>query len=95
MIFLFLSLYVITEPPQYLDIHISKEIQENQSSGLNHFMIWVSWFGRTSVSGIIVVSFSIILFLLHYKRQAVLIICTLFSGAIGLFFKVIINRPRP
>lgn len=95
MIFLFLSLYVMKEPPQYLDIHISKEIQENQSLGLNNFMIWISWFGRTSVSGTIVVILSIILFLLKYKREAVLMICTLFSGVIGLFFKIIINRPRP
>lgn len=95
MIFLFLSLYVMKEPPQYLDIHISKEIQENQSLGLNNFMIWISWFGRTSVSGTIVVILSIILFLLKYKREAVLMIFTLFSGVIGLFFKIIINRPRP
>lgn len=93
--FLLLGFYVTAEPPQYLDIHISKEIQENQSVGLNDFMIWVSWLGRTSVSVVVVVVLSLALFLLKYKRESVLLLSTLVSGLIGLFFKVLINRPRP
>ena len=93
--FLLLGFYVTAEPPQYLDIHISKEIQENQSAGLNDFMIWVSWLGRTSVSVVVVVVLSLALFLLKYKRESVLLLSTLVSGLIGLFFKVLINRPRP
>ncbi|SHK34889.1 phosphatase PAP2 family protein [Chryseobacterium polytrichastri] len=95
LIFLFLSCYVIAEPPQYLDIHISKEIQENQSLRLNNFMIWISWFGRTSISVVLVISLSLALLLLQFKREAILLLSTLFSGVVGLFFKVLINRPRP
>lgn len=93
--FLLLSIYVVAEPPQYLDIHISKEIQENQSTGLNDFMIWISWLGRTSVSVIVVIVLSLALMILKYKREAILLFSTLLSGIIGLFFKVLINRPRP
>lgn len=95
LIFLLLSCYVIAEPPQYLDIHISKEIQENQSLRLNNFMIWISWFGRTSISVVLVISLSLALLLLQFKREAILLLSTLFSGVVGLFFKVLINRPRP
>lgn len=95
LLFMFLSWYVIAEPPQYLDLHISREIQENQSSGMNNFMIWISWFGRTSTSVMVVISLSLALLLLQFKREAILLLSTLFSGVVGLFFKVIIDRPRP
>lgn len=93
--FILLSLYVVAEPPQFLDIHISKEMQENQNGFLNNIMIGISWFGRTTVSVIIVLLLSLFLILKKQRNEALLIISTLFSGIIGLALKMLINRPRP
>lgn len=93
--FVLLSLYVMVEPPQYLDIHISKEIQENQNIYINNVMIGISSLGRTTVSVIIVIFFSSFLALKKHKKEALLMISTLFSGVLGLGLKILINRPRP
>jgi membrane-associated phospholipid phosphatase len=93
--FILLSLYVVTEPPQFLDIHISKEIQENQNGLVNNIMIAISWFGRTTVSVIMVILLSLFLILQKHRNEALLMISTLFSGIIGLVLKMLINRPRP
>lgn len=95
LIFILLSLYVVAEPPQFLDIHISKEMQENQNGFLNNIMIGISWFGRTTVSIIIVLLLSLFFILKKQRNEALLIISTLFSGIIGLALKMLINRPRP
>lgn len=95
LIFILLSLYVVAEPPQFLDIHISKEMQENQNGFLNNIMIGISWFGRTTVSAIIVLLLSLFFILKKQRNEALLIISTLFSGIIGLALKMLINRPRP
>lgn len=93
--FITLSCIVFFLPLEYLDIHISKEIQENQTQTLNTVMIWISWFGRTSVS-VVMVGLSSLLFLIFgYKKEAVLLLSTLLSGVLGLGFKILINRPRP
>lgn len=93
--FLFLSFFVWIDPPEFLDIHISEEIQENQTQTLNMIMIWISWFGRTPVSVIMVVSTSLFFVILGYKKEALLILSTLLSGVLGLGLKILINRPRP
>jgi undecaprenyl-diphosphatase len=54
-----------------LDIHISEEIQEKQTPNLNTLMIWLSWFGRTSVSVVMVGITSLVFFILRLKKEAV------------------------
>ncbi|MFP3597295.1 phosphatase PAP2 family protein [Chryseobacterium sp. SIMBA_029] len=93
--FIVLSFFVLLIPPKYLDIHISEEIQEKQTPILNTIMIWISWFGRTPVS-IVMVGITSLFFLIRgYKKEAVLVVSTLLSGILGLAFKMLINRPRP
>ncbi|KUG13338.1 phosphatase PAP2 family protein [Elizabethkingia miricola] len=93
--FILLSLYVVAEPPQFLDIHISKEIQENQNGFMNNLMIGISWFGRTTVSVIMVILLSAFLILQKQRKEAILMLSTLLSGIVGLALKMLINRPRP
>lgn len=93
--FIILSCIVFFLPLEYLDIHISEEIQEKQTPNLNTLMIWLSWFGRTSVSVVMVGITSLIFFILRFKKEAVLMVSTLFSGILGLGLKMLINRPRP
>ena len=95
IIFTALSFFVLFEPPEYLDIHISEEIQENQTPDLDTIMIWISWLGRTSVSVVMVVLIALFFYFLRLKKEAVLILSTLLSGILGLGLKMLINRPRP
>ncbi len=93
--FITLSCIVFFLPLEYLDIHISEEIQEKQTPDLNILMIWLSWFGRTSVSVVMVGIILLIFFILRLKKEAVLMVSTLLSGILGLGLKMLINRPRP
>lgn len=95
IVFILLSCFVLFEPPEYLDIHISKEIQENQTQNLNTIMIGISWFGRTPVSMVMVGLSSLFCLILGYKKEALLVLSTLLSGVVGLALKMLINRPRP
>lgn len=93
--FVTLSCMVFFFPLEYLDIHISEEIQEKQTPDLNTIMIWLSWFGRTTVSVVMVGLSSLLFLIIGYKKEAVLILSTLLSGVLGLGLKMLINRPRP
>lgn len=93
--FVTLSCLVFFLPLEYLDIHISEEIQEKQTPYLDSIMVWLSWFGRTSVSVIIVGTTAVLFLFSGYKKESILVISTLLSGIIGLGFKMLINRPRP
>lgn len=95
IIFTALSFFVLLGPPEYLDIHISEEIQEKQTPDLDTIMIWISWLGRIPVSVVMVVLTALFFYFLHLKKEAVLILSTLLSGILGLGLKMLINRPRP
>jgi len=95
IIFAALSFFVFFEPPEYLDLHISEEIQENQTPDFNAIMIRISYLGRTPVSVVMVVVGALFFYFFRLKREAVLILSTLSSGVLGLGLKMLINRPRP
>ncbi|MFP7654837.1 phosphatase PAP2 family protein [Chryseobacterium proteolyticum] len=95
VLFILLSLFVTFISPEYLDLHISREIQENQTRNLDALMIGISWLGRTPVSVVMVFLIALVLVLLRYRKEAVFIVSTLLSGLVGLILKIIINRPRP
>ncbi len=93
--FIALTAFVTLISPQYIDIHISEELQEEQSSFLDNFMRAISWFGRIRVS-VVLVGCSVLYFLLlKRKKDALLILSTLLSGGVSWVLKTLINRPRP
>lgn len=93
IIFLLLLAYVLFNPPQYLDIHISNEIQEHQTMNLNTVMIWISWLGRIPVSVSMVSLLSLFFVIIKKRQEALFILSSLLSGVIGLILKILINRP--
>lgn len=93
--FLLLSVYVLLNPTQYLDIQISNEIQEHQTVNLNTIMIWISLLGRIHVSVLVVSLLSLFFTIIKKRQEALLILSSLLSGFIGLILKILINRPRP
>jgi membrane-associated phospholipid phosphatase len=95
IIFIALAVFVFIAPPEFLDIHISEEIQEKQSPLLNKLMIWISWIGQPVTAGIIVILSSLFFLVAGCKKEAFLIFSTLLSSILGLTLKMLINRPRP
>jgi len=95
VIFIVLALFVFVAPPEFLDIHISEEIQEKQTPILNHIMIGISWFGQPLTAGVIVILSSFFFLVAGLKKEALLIVSTLLSSILGLALKMLINRPRP
>lgn len=93
--FAFLVGYVIFISPQYIDVHISEEIQEKHNGFLDSFMKAISWFGRIRVSALLVSCTTIFFLLKKRKRDAILMSSTLLSGGIAWVLKTLINRPRP
>lgn len=93
--FIALAAYVMLISPQYIDVHISEEIQEKQNGFLDNFMKAVSWFGRIRVSAVLVGCSALFFLLLNRKKEALLILSTLISGSIAWLLKTLINRPRP
>ncbi|MBK1896667.1 phosphatase PAP2 family protein [Chryseobacterium paridis] len=95
VIFILLSLFVTFISPEYIDLHISREIQESQTQNLDTLMIGISWLGRTPVSIVMVFLTSLVFVVFKYKKEALFILSTLLSGIVGLILKILINRPRP
>ncbi len=93
--FLFLTAFVLFVPPQYLDAHISGEIQEKNNHILDAFMKSISWLGRIPVSIALVTISSASLLLSGHRKEALLMLSTLLSGALSWTLKVLIDRPRP
>lgn len=93
--FLLLTAFIIIVPPQYVDLHVSEEIQEKNNGILDVFMTNISWFGNITVSTILVLASSAAFWLFRYKKEALFMLCTLLSGAIAWILKTLINRPRP
>jgi undecaprenyl-diphosphatase len=95
LIFIALSIFVLFTKPEYLDIHISEEIQEEQTPILNKIMVVLSSLGRLPISLTMVLGTALLFLISGYKKEAILMLSTLLSGALGIAIKTIINRPRP
>jgi membrane-associated phospholipid phosphatase len=93
--FILLTIFVSLFPPTWVDIDVSAEVQEHHNVLLDKSMIFVSWFGYTRVSIIMVLLTAAAFYIFKYKREALYTLFSLISGLISTLLKVIVNRPRP
>jgi membrane-associated phospholipid phosphatase len=93
--FIGLSALVFNFPASMIDLKISLKIQSSQSLTLDHVMGFISWFGTMPVSGIMIAVTALVFLLTGYRREALFILLTAFSGLISTVIKVLIDRPRP
>jgi undecaprenyl-diphosphatase len=95
-VFAVLTFLVKTMPSFLVDLQITKAIQLISIPGLASFMGLVSWPGFAPQVAIIVglITFAIYGFGLHWEA-AMALIAALFSTAINLLAKGLIQRPRP
>lgn len=93
--FTLLSVFIAKNPIFPFDIHISLAIQKYQAKWLDKLMLAISFFGELPWSLLSVLVVAALFYFNKYKREALFIATTLFSGLIILGIKNIINRPRP
>ena len=93
--FIILTILISYTPIPLFDHEFSEEVQEHQHPFLDKLMNVVSWPGYAPQSMLLVLSVSLVFFLLKKKREAFFIALTLLSGVISRVLKILIDRPRP
>ncbi|MFA4995700.1 MAG: phosphatase PAP2 family protein [Patescibacteria group bacterium] len=95
-----LSVLVYFHPVMKFDVTLSHELQAEGDSTLNktllsHVLSFISFIGRTTVAGWIVLGFATLFFALKYYREAIYCLITPFAVILSSAFKILMNRPRP
>jgi len=93
--FIALSILVSFFPQSFIDVDLSREIQEDQNPTLNNLMILASWFGYSPGCIITVAAAALIFLLFKYRREALFVLFTGLAGLVSTAFKILVNRPRP
>jgi len=93
--FIGLSCLIYFFPLSFVDLKISKEIQEHQNPTLDHFMTFISWFGTMPYSVITVGVVALMFLIFRYRKEALFTLLTLSAGVVSTVTKMLINRPRP
>ncbi|WP_256008964.1 phosphatase PAP2 family protein [Desertivirga xinjiangensis] len=93
--FILLTAFISFFPESMLDREFSEEVQEHQHPLVDTLMKAISFPGQRPYSIIMIVltSFSFLLF--RFKKEALFMLFTSFSGLISHSLKILIDRPRP
>ncbi|CAD7811749.1 hypothetical protein CHRY9390_02409 [Chryseobacterium aquaeductus] len=95
IVFLFLSFFVIFFSPQYWDVSVSQELQEDQNILLDVVMKALSWLGTVYAASTMVSVWAFIFFIFKYIREGIFVLSSLLSGGLSYILKMWIDRPRP
>ncbi len=89
-----LSVLVHYHPTPFVDVAITKEIQEGGTTYLPAMQA-VSFFGEPPVAFVTVLIAAIAFFLIRRRREALFALATLLASGANAIIKIIIHRPRP
>lgn len=93
--FLLLTALIFISPHSDIDREFSEEVQEYQHPGLDALMKGISSVGVFPISLIMVLITALVFYLFKYKKEALFICFTLFSGVVSASLKILVDRPRP
>lgn len=93
--FLLLTVAISLFPYSSIDREFSEEVQEHAHPLLDTTMKGISFFGYAPFSIIMAVVISLLFYFFKYKKEAVFMLFTLFSGIVSAGTKILIGRPRP
>lgn len=95
ILFTILTYYVINNSDLYWDRYISNKLQSEKYLLFNGLMRGLSYFGNVPFAFSAIVIISLIFYLFKKKREAFLMLSTMFTGIISWILKSMIDRPRP
>ncbi|RZM27189.1 MAG: phosphatase PAP2 family protein [Pedobacter sp.] len=93
--FALLTILVLLFPLSFIDRGISHRIQHYDYPIIDSFMSFVSWFGESPNSYLLVIATAVIFFAFKYKKEGWYVLATGISGVVMFVVKVAVNRPRP
>lgn len=93
--FIGLSCLIYFFPLSFIDLGISREIQEHHNVTLDHFMAFISMFGTMPYSAITVGLVALLFLIFKHRKEALFTLLTALSGLVSSLTKLLINRPRP
>jgi membrane-associated phospholipid phosphatase len=93
--FVVLSCLIYFFPLSFIDLGISRKIQEHHNPALDHLMEFVSLFGTMPYSALTIGLVSLLFLLFRQRREALFTLFTALSGVVSSLAKLLINRPRP
>ncbi|MCC8360407.1 phosphatase PAP2 family protein [Salinimicrobium sediminilitoris] len=94
LLFISLSALVYFFPPTFIDIKISKEIQDEHGA-IENLMIFISWFGGTIKVLSLSLGAACVFYFMKYVKEALFIASTMLVSVVNYGFKLLIDRPRP
>jgi undecaprenyl-diphosphatase len=95
LFFLLLTAFVYFIPPTFIDIELTREIQEEDHPAFDIFMKAVSVFGVNEVAIGSIVGTSILFMVLSMQREAIFILLTSMASVVNFGLKLLVARPRP
>lgn len=95
LLFISLSALVYFFPPTFIDIKISKEIQEYEYAAIENLMIFISWFGGTIKVLSLSLGAACVFYFMKYLKEALFVASTMLVSVVNYGFKLLIDRPRP
>ncbi len=95
LLFLVLTAFVYFVPTTFIDIELSREIQEDQSPVLDFCMKAVSIFGVNRVATGCIVFVAALCALHSYFREAFFVLLTSLASILNFGIKLLVQRSRP
>jgi len=93
--FAILTVLVLLFPLSFIDRGVSHRIQHYDYPIIDQFMGFVSWFGESPNSYLVVIFTALIFFVCKYKKEGWYVLATGISGIVMFLVKIAVNRPRP
>jgi membrane-associated phospholipid phosphatase len=90
-----LAAMVGTERGEALDREIAKRVQSNKDPRIERAMTVVSWFGFPPQSRVLPLIYAAVLWIAHFRLEAVFQLAASGSGLLATIVKSFMNRPRP
>lgn len=95
LFFLLLTAFVYFIPPTFIDIELTREIQEEDHPAFDIFMKAVSVFGVNEVAIPSILGTAILFFAFSMHREAIFILITSLASVVNFGLKMLVARPRP
>lgn len=83
-----------------LDLFLSRDIQSEgdnpeRKSLILHFLLFVSFFGKTLVAAVMVFIVAALFWLYKFYRETIFVLLTTIAAGINFLVKILVDRPRP
>jgi len=95
VLFLILTFFVVSDRSSEWDLYVSAVLQNQQSETTDAVMKGFSWLGNVRIAFFTICIASLFFMIAGKRKEALLMLSTVLTGAVSWVLKMLINRPRP